>query len=106
MSAESTKRPALTISFRLKDDSERNILLTKAKQTSTNVTDFLRGCIFENDNTRGHADGDLVKGLADDIIFMFKFFQKNAKNLDITGQEKERFIAILRKAKEMAQHEP
>ncbi len=102
----SSKSPALTISFRLKDGTERDILLHKAKQKSANVTDFLRGCIFENADTKGHADGDLVKGLADDIAFMFKFFQKNAKNLDITGQERERFSDILRKVKEMAHHEP
>jgi len=102
----SSNSPALTISFRLKDGSERDILLRKAKQRSANVTDFLRGCIFGNADTKGHGDDDLVKGLADDIAFMFRFFQKNAKNLDITGQERERFGAILKKVKEMAHHEP
>ncbi len=101
----SSTSPALTISFRLKNGNERNILLSKAKQKSSNVTDFLRDCIFGNADTGDHEDGSLVKSLVEEITFMFKFFQKNAKNLDITGQERERFNAILKKVKELAQNE-
>ena len=97
----SSNSPALTISFRLKDGHEREVLLSKAKQKSTNVTDFLRGCIFGNANTKGNEDQNLTKGLIDDITFMFKFFQKNAENLDITPSERERFIVIYQKNEEM-----
>jgi hypothetical protein len=106
MSTETEKVPALTISFRLKDSGERDVLIGKAKQSSSNVTDFLRGCIFGNASINSPAGDTIFKDLVDDITFMFKFFQKNAKNLDITGQERERFIAILKKVKEMARHEP
>lgn len=102
----SSKAPALTISFRLKDDSERDILLHKAKQKSTNVTDFLRGCIFGDTNIKPRTEDGLVKGLIDDITFMFKFFQKNAKKIDIDEQEKGRFGAILKKMKELTHNEP
>ncbi|MBN2151798.1 MAG: hypothetical protein JW839_10150 [Candidatus Lokiarchaeota archaeon] len=102
----SSDSPALTISFRLRNADEREILVTKAKQSRSNVTNFLRGCIFGSAKNDSLADMASSKALVDDMTFMFRFFQKNARNLDITGQEKERFNAILKKLREMAANEP
>nr|MDO8088731.1 hypothetical protein [Candidatus Sigynarchaeum springense] len=102
----SSDSPALIISFRLRDRREREILLEKAKKTSSNVTEFLRGCIFGKTQINSPANVYDSKALIDDMAFMFKFFQKNASNLKITDEERERFSEILKKVKEMAANEP
>ncbi|MEX2683454.1 MAG: hypothetical protein Q6373_017895 [Candidatus Sigynarchaeota archaeon] len=82
------------------------MLIKKAKQSSTTVTDFLRKCIFDSAKTSKFADHLPPKDIIDDMIFMFKFFQKNAKHLDITDEEREQFNKILKKVKEMTANEP
>ncbi|NMC05598.1 MAG: hypothetical protein GYA24_10315 [Candidatus Lokiarchaeota archaeon] len=95
----SAKSPALTISFRLRNNAERDALLHKAKQKNVNVTDFLRGCILDDAPIKTLADENLVKTLIDDISFLLTFFDKNKENLDLDEQDKGRLKAILKKLK-------
>ncbi len=101
MENEIAKKPALIISFRLRDNSERNLLKSKADNANTTVTNFLRGCIFGNDSIKTPEGQSLSKTLIDDMNFMFRFFNKNAGNLDISLDEKIRFKAIQQKIVEL-----
>ncbi len=90
------------ISFRLKSEDERQILVQKAHQAQRKLSDFLRRCVLNVTIDQGKIIADLVE----DFGFMFQIFQRNAEKLSIKPAETERVKLILTKIKELKKNEP
>ena len=89
-----------TISFRLKSHEEKNILSEKAGEQDMTISEYLRSCAFSDGGQGAPPEDDgLKEELIEDITFLFQFFQKNAKNLDINDKERKKIGEILAKIK-------
>lgn len=88
-----------TISFRLKSHEEKSILSKKAGELDMTISEYLRTCALSDERKVAPEDDGLKGELIEDITFLFQFFQKNAKNLDINDKERKKIGEILTKIK-------
>ncbi|MHA1683460.1 MAG: hypothetical protein ACTSUE_21150 [Promethearchaeota archaeon] len=89
------KSKPVIISFRLKNEEEKEKLFTIAKNDGLSVTDFIKKRLFKEVPVQGTGTGEKErKDLIESLNFLFKFFDKNAENLEITTAEMERIKSI------------
>nr|MDO8116105.1 hypothetical protein [Candidatus Sigynarchaeota archaeon] len=99
----STSKKPTIISLRLSDEAEKQGLKRLASESGMNVSDYIRARAFQKG--QGQAEVAPVQheiiALLEDINFFFAFFTKNAKNLDITEEERKKVKEIFNRKKNM-----
>ncbi|MFX0098602.1 MAG: hypothetical protein ACFFCS_03405 [Candidatus Hodarchaeota archaeon] len=88
-----------TISFRLKSHEEKNVLSKKAGELEMTISEYLRNCALNEESNSASIPNPQNEELLEDIKFLFGFFQKNSRNLEMNDSERKRIKEILEKIK-------
>ncbi len=94
------KKPTI-ISLRLSNETEKQGLKRLAIEAGMNISDYLRARAFQNGQASVATVEPEIITLLEDINFFFGFFTKNAKNLDISEEERKKVKEIFNRKKNM-----